>query len=239
MILRITLLAALIFRGHEARAQEPAKKSWKDTAELNLTNTTGNTKVMTLGINDLYGYDRARWGLELKAGLLTSRSQGAATAEQYNAGEKAIDKVTGSFYGYEKVGWDKNRFAGILSRYDASLGVGDVLLEKGSDKVSAEAGAGFIAERRPDKQNNFASGRLYGKYLRTLSKTANLSQDAEYLNDFKDAKDYRFNAETALIAAVSTRFSLKASYKWKRVGKPAPGFGKDDTILGAALILNY
>ena len=192
-----------------------------------------------MNLDNLFKYDWERTGLELKAGALAAREHGKTTDEEYNASEKMTRKVIGKFYGYEKFGWDKDRFEGVLERYNLSLGVGNELLSMEKDKLILEAGAGYISEERPDQVDAFASGRLYGKYTRTLSQTAIFSQDAEYLHSFKNADDYRLNAETALVVSVTARVSLKTFYKWKRIAKPAPGFIKDDTLTGLALIVNY
>lgn len=236
---RLVLAAFLLASAWAARAEEPARKRWKDAAELSLTNTTGNSRLTMFGANDLFNYDWGRTALELKAEAFTSRDHGRTRAEEYDASEKVARKLTGKFYGYERFEWDKNRFDGILDRYKFFLGAGDELLSAEKDKLIGEGGVGFVSEERPDKTNNLVSGRLYGKYTRALSKTASFSQGVVYLHDFKDATDYHLNTETALVASVASHVSIKASYKWKRAGRPVPGFGKDDTVTGMALVIDY
>ncbi|HNW45586.1 MAG TPA: DUF481 domain-containing protein, partial [Elusimicrobiales bacterium] len=126
-------------------------------------------------------------------------------------------------------------------RYDSSLGVGRHLLDSADDKLFAEAGGGYIWEDRlPGSSNqSFGAWRAYAKYIRTLSATANASQDLEYLGNLKDSKGYRMNAETALVASISTHFSLKASHVWKFVNVPGAGFRKTDTMNSMAIIVNY
>ena len=57
--------------------------------------------------------------------------------------------------------------------------------------------------------------------------------------NFKDGDDYRLTSVSAVTAAISTHLSLKASYTWKRMGKPPLGFGKDDTLTAVSLIVIY
>jgi putative salt-induced outer membrane protein YdiY len=47
------------------------------------------------------------------------------------------------------------------------------------------------------------------------------------------------NAETAIVASISTHFSLKAAYAWKYVNLPSAGFKKTDTVTSMAIIVNY
>src|SRR5687768_7378328 len=113
------IILALALLPAAAAAQEPAKK-WKDTGELSFTNANGNTKTTNLGLNNTFTWQGTRAGLELIGGALGARSNGQVTAEQYNASEKVTWKWTDRDYVYERIGWDKNRFAGIDSRLDFS-----------------------------------------------------------------------------------------------------------------------
>jgi putative salt-induced outer membrane protein YdiY len=217
-----------------------AVKNWKDTGELSAVSTNGNSKTQTTSLKDTFDWHREIYGLELVGGGLGSKSKGEVTAEQYNASEKGTVNVTPRNYGYERFAWDKNRFAGIQNRYDVSLGAGRELLNMPADKLIGELGLGYINEERiRQPRNDFASGRAYAKYTHVFSPTANFTQDAEYLANFDDASGYRVNTETALTTTVSTHVSLKVSYVWKRLNKPAPGIAKDDTIASAALLINY
>lgn len=223
-----------------AYAQEAAKK-WKDTAELSYVQTAGNSKTSTLAAKNLFNYDWEKAALELAAGGLGTESRDTVTAEQYTASQKVSRKLAGKNYAFEKTVWNKDRFAGIKERWDLGLGFGRHLLDSADDKLFAEAGAGYIFEDRlPGTENqSFGTYRGYAKYIRTLSATANASQDLEYLGNLKESDGYRMNAETALVASITTHFSLKASYLWKYVNTPSAGFKKTDTTTAMAIIVNY
>ena len=99
-----------------------------------------------------------------------------------------------------------------------------------------------MSEERTDSAiDAFGSERGYAKYTRVLSVTAEFSQDIEYVANLNDANSYRLRMETDLIVALSNakHISLKASYRWKRINQPVPGFGKDDTTTSLALIVKY
>jgi len=237
--MRQTLLAAALLSLAVSQAFA-GPRTWKDQAELTYLDSTGNTVVRTLGASDLFTVAIGTWSAELKASALDSKSAGVVTAEQYMAAEKLARNLTDRLSLFERFQWDKDRFAGIAGREDASVGVAAIVLKTAADLLNLEVGTGYVWEDRtvgPD--NEFASGRLYGKYTHTLSATASLSQDAEYLHDFSDANGYRVNAETAVIASLSTHLSLKASYKWKHVQEPPAGFRKDDGVPALTLVVNH
>lgn len=234
------LLIPVLALAAAAQAQEAPKK-WKDAAELSYVQTSGNSKTTTLSAKNLFNYDWQKAALELTAGGLGTKSGTSVTGEQYNASEKVSWKLTGKNYTFEKIAWDKNRFAGIKDRWDLGVGVGRHILESADDQLFAEVGGGYMFEdRMPGSENkSFGTYRGYAKYIRTLSATANASQDFEYLGNLKESDGYRMNAETALVASISSHFSLKASHVWKYVNSPSAGFRKTDTINMLSLIVNY
>ena len=236
-----TLIACIpLLLAAAVQAQE-APKSWKDAAELSYVQTSGNSKTSTLSAKNLFNYDWRKAALEVAAGGLGTQSRNVQTAEQYGAHQKVSLKLAGKNYAFEKTAWNKDRFAGIKDRHDLSVGVGRNFLDTADDKLFAEAGGGYIFEDRlPGSDNqSFGTYRAYAKYIRTLSATANASQDLEYLGNLKESKGYRMNAETALVTSISTHFSLKASRTWKFVNQPVTGFRKADEMTSMAVIVNY
>ena len=238
---RNAILAVLLCFAASVMAQEAAPpKKWKETAELSYVQTSGNSKTSSISGKNLFNYDWEKAALEAAGGGLGTRNDHAATAEQFNASEKVSLKLPGKNYAFQKTAWDRNRFAGIRSRFDYSLGLGRALLDLAKDKLSLEAGGGYVFEDRLNSDNQaFGSYRGYVKYIRTLSPTANASQDFEYLGNLKHPGGYRTNAETAIVTSISTHFSLKASYVWHYVNSPAEGFKKADTITSVSVIVNY
>jgi putative salt-induced outer membrane protein len=223
-----------------ARADEPPKKPWSNSAEVSILSTNGNSKTNTMKAAELFREEWAKALLELQGNALGSSDHGHATAEQYDAGEKVGFKFSERDYVFEKFAWDKNRFAGIRNRTNTSAGYGRKVIDSTSDKLNAELGAGYINEKHTDQsQKNFATGRAYLLFEHALSETARFTQDAEYLPRLDDPSDFRLNTKTALTASLTTHLALKASFDWKRQNRPPVGFDRDDTTTGVALVVNY
>lgn len=242
--MRQTLLALITLTiGSSILYSEDAKpdaKPWKNSTEASVASTNGNSKTTTTSLKNTFGYKWTRTGLEIIGGGFGSSSRDTVTAEQYFANEKITYNITERNYVYEKLGWDKNRFAGIRNRWDGSGGVGRLLLDFPNDQLNTELGGGYINEERIGApRNDFASGRAYLKYVHKFTGVSSFSQDAEYLHSFKDHNDYRVNTESALIAALSAHFSLKTSFVWNHVNNPVTGTIRDDTKVLAGLIVNY
>ncbi len=232
------LIASVLFSGSNAFSDD---KPWKETAELSVVSTNGNSKGTTISGKDTFTYQWKRSILELNAGGLGSESNDQQIAEQYYGNEKLTWDLIGRNYTFERLGWDKNRFAGILNRYDGSIGLGRHFFdEKNANQFMIELGGGYInEERQVPPRNEFGSGRAYTKYSYAFSPSSTVSQDGEFLHNFKDSDDYRLTTISAVQTALSTHLSLKATYTWKRSGKPPVGFSKDDSVTAIAFIVNY
>jgi putative salt-induced outer membrane protein len=219
----------------------PPPKKWKDGAEASFVSTNGNTRTQTTAAKNTFTYDfDKQTELVLEGGALGARSQGATTAEQYYAGEKAEQKIGDSDYLFERFRWDRNRFAGIAAMNSATVGAGRTLWNTKANTFNAEIGPGFVNEERIGQNHtDYASGRVYAKYVHTFSTTANFSQDGEYLQNLDDTKDLHINTVTALTTTINSVFSLKVAYTWKHWSAPPPGFIKDDTTTSIALIANF
>jgi len=223
-----------------ASAVEASTKTWSNSAEVSLVNATGNSRAQTIKAADDFKNEWTKGLLELDASALGSSDRDSVTAEQYEASEKLGWKLTELDYLLQKEAWLKNRFAGIRTHVESTAGYGRKLINGSIHKLTAEIGSGYINEIRTDSsQSNYATGRVYAEYLVALSSTSHFSQNVEYLPKWEDAADYRLTTETALVASVITHVALKVSYEWKRVSRPPVGFGKDDTLTSAALMVNY
>lgn len=222
------------------RAEEPAKK-WKDSAEASFVNATGNSRTTTTAAKNTFLYDfTALTQLEVNGSALGSKTRGQVTAEQYEAGEKVQHKVTDRDYVFEKYRWVKNRFAGLAHQHLATLGVGRELWKTKRNLLVAEASPGYVNEERVNApRRDFASVRGYAKYSFDFTESSKFSQDGELIQSLEDNRDNRITTETALVAALSDRFSIKNSLTWRHNGRPPPGAVKDDTLISVALIANF
>jgi putative salt-induced outer membrane protein YdiY len=219
----------------------PPVKNWKDSAEASFVNTNGNSKTSTTAGKDNFSYDfTKRDRLEIEGGGLGARSRQQVTAEQYYAGEKLQRRFDSADYLFEKYRWDKNRFAGVVSRQEISVGVGRPLWKTKTDLLTFEAAPGYLNEVRIGQSRvSAATSRAYSKFSHDFTATSKFSQDVEYIQNLADKRDSRINMETDLVTELSTHFAVKTSFNWKRSNFPPPGFAKDDEITSFALIANF
>lgn len=239
--MKYSLAAAIAFSVCALCAPHAAAKDWKDSAEFSVISANGNTKTQTISGKNTFTYDFTdKTNAAVEAGGHGARNEGKVVAEQYFASEKVIHKFTDLDYVFERYRWDRDFFAGFKHRHSFSAGVGRELWKTDKDLLIGEAAPGYFNEERiGDNTRTFASARFYAKYTRELSETAKFTQDAEYTQSLQNSDDSWINTETALTAAINSVFSVKNSFLWKHVSRPAPGKRKDDTVVSVALIASF
>ncbi len=238
------IAACFLLAAAGAFAEEtPANgKAWSDQAELSLVSTTGNTETTSVAGKNLMAYrftpgTVGSWKLE----GLYSKDDGRTTAESY-ATELRFDwSLSERVYSYALGGWNKDRFAGIDQRYYGGGGAGYKFLLGPRHFLASEAGLNYTAERYTDgTDSDFLTGRAFAKYEYAFSKKSRFLQSVEYLYDFSDSAHFRVNSETALVAALTEVFALKAAYTVRYDHKPVPaGLKRTDTRTSVALVANF
>lgn len=241
-ILKVTSLVLLsLFLG--LATVNAAEKKWSDEGELSSVNTGGNTNVSTFAAKNLvkYKFSEQFEGI-WKVSALSSKTEGVKTAENYASELRGNYLVSEHFYTGLTLGWFKDKFAGIDTRYYAGPVAGYNVLHGPKHFLKAEAGLDYVTE---DYTNNtssdFLRGRAFGQYEFHLTELNKFSQSVEYLYDFDNSTNYNINTVSAMVTVLSQNFSLKTSYEIKFDNEPigARLNKKTDTMLAVALLVNF
>ncbi len=246
MKIRMVLLSMclLLATTAAAGAGEPSKeeKPWKGQAELSYVRTTGNTRTTSLAGKSLLEYKfTPRTTGSWKLGALYSEDDGRTTAESYST-ELRFDRLcTERTYTYALGGWNNDRFAGIDHRYYGGGGVGRKFLGGPKHFLAGEVGLNYTREEYVDgSDSDFLTGRAFAKYEYAFSEKSRFLHSLEFLYDFSDSAHYKLNSETALVAALTDVFSLKAGYTVRYDHKPVPaGLERADSMTSVALVANF
>ena len=225
-----------------ATAQEAEDKSWSDSAELSYVSTTGNSSVETLAAKNLYTQKIAEhltflWKLE----ALNGKSDGVLTAERYFTDLRLEHAYAEHAYTYINSGWMSDNFAGVDKHVDVGLGGGYKFLTGPKSFLKSEAGVSAVNETYTDTtERNFTEGRAYTEYVYAFTKKNKFSQSIEYLYDFDNSENTRYNSETAVTATMTDNLSLKVSYRIKYDHEPTPvTLENKDTIFSTAIVASF
>jgi putative salt-induced outer membrane protein len=221
-----------------AQAEE---MKWQDEAELLYVDTSGNTDVTTFSAKNtlivpFYGKTKGTWRL----GALYGESDGTKNAESYFTEIRVDHSYTERLYSFGYGGWYKDKFAGIDARYYLGAGGGYKFFTGPKHFLLGEAGLTYTKEDYTDNtDNDFPGGRLFGKYEYHFTEKNKFTQSLEWLLDGSEFDNWNLNSETALLSALNSWLSLKASYLIKYDNDPVDNLKKADKILGVALVANF
>ena len=122
--------------------------------------------------------------------------------------------------------WDRNSDAGILNRYTAFAGVGNVWRDSDTMRFATSYAASYTNRSEetaePGKDPHFAGARLGWDYRQRFGEAAFYENELTANVNLTAASDYSFNMTHALSVALSTRLALRVGLQWLYEHEPAP-----------------
>jgi putative salt-induced outer membrane protein len=213
---------------------------WSGNAEISFLATSGNTSTSTFGGALEVDYKPAPWTVIFKANYLHAETDHVTTAEQFGGSLKGIRDLTPLLDVFVGAAYLRNRFSGLDGLFIGDGGMGFKILTGPAHKLRAEIGVGYTRKDQVvGEDRGYASGRAGLGYAWEFSKTASFTNDAAYTLDFSDSSNWYFADKAAITAALTSTFSLKASWAILYSNEPVPGFKSTDTTTAFALVAKF
>ncbi len=231
------LIAAAPLRAQTAAPPAPASaRSWTDTAQLSFVATGGNSQNRTFGFSDELKFDWTVSTLDFKAGgvradstthlryafmdptaprgyTLVDTATNAATAESYYLNGRYDRKISEKFFWFAGGGWERNRFAGILDRYSALAGVGNIWVKDDRTLFKTDYALGYTRETpvllTPGYIRSYATFRLGANYAQKIGASSNFTSDFAWTDNLRESRDWTAVSKNAFTAQMSARLALK------------------------------
>lgn len=221
---------------------EEKEKKWSDEAEFSYVKTDGNSDITTLALGNILKYKfseifDASWRLK----ALYGEADGQRNAENYMTEFRGNYLVSKRLYAYGLLGWFRDVFAGFDQRYYGGAGAGYKFLDGPKHLLDGEAGLNYTFEEYVDNtDDDFPEARVFGQYQYAFNEKNRFSQTLEFLDNLNESNKYKAVSVSAVIAQLSTSFSLKVSYEVRYNNKPVSAdLENTDTMLGAAIVANF
>ena len=219
-----------------AAGQADKKDPVSLTADVGFVNTAGNTEVTTLSGAEQLEATHGRWTFGQGLAVVYGRTSGTTTTNQWRANLRGDYGLTPLLGVYVHGGWERNRFAGISRRFEEGTGLSCKLIAAKRDHLDLEGGVSLNQQRdNAGVTVHFAAARAAASFKHLLTNAAFFEQTLESLTNLNDSQDERINSETVLVAPISKRIALKASYVVRFDNRPEPTFKKTDRLFSTGL----
>ena len=228
--------------GAAAQQPPPAPISGpvKLTLDAGFVNAAGNTNVTTLNLGDNFEYRGSSMGFAQFANVVYGRTGDSTTAEQIKGGLRVERKLVSVLHAFVGLTYERNRFAGLSRRFEEHAGLSLRMIDRPSDLWTFETGSSVNQQRSvANVVRNFLSLRFATLFRHNFTKTAYLSESAEFLPSMENSQDYLVNSETAVVVPVAGIVALKVSYLVKFDHLPEPGFRRSDRVLSTGLQITF
>ena len=241
-MLRKTLIAVAILIAvvcaSPLSAQDEPEIGWSDEAEFSLVATSGNSDATTWGLKNTL---HRRWEnalFELKVGGLrvetTVRTgealdtpsgpviltQTETTAEAYFVNANYNRTISGNLFWYAGAIWERNEFAGFTNRYIAEAGVGNLWIDKETQRWFTKYAVTYTDQEdvipNPDFDSTFVGLRARSDYLQKFGKNKNTTYENNTVVDLnlETSSAWRVDMVNSVSVTMTEQLALKAALTW-------------------------
>lgn len=245
-ILLVTALAA----AGAAHGQATLKPDGRFRAALGLgaSTSSGNTDATNASLS----FDGVRAGDHHKtsvyANVQYARAGGATTGEQFRLGGRHDQDLTPSFFAFGGLDLERNKFANLKLRSQASGGLGWHVLKSDELAFDIFAGLSYTSDRYIGPM--LIDGRTRGSYgyaglligeesTHKLSATTSFKQRLTVLPNLENTGEYRANWDAGLAVAMTRTMNLTVGATMAYNSEPGPGRKRTDTLLTVGVAVKF
>jgi len=233
------LYSGLVFAQSEV-VQDPSVLQVKNESELGVVQASGNSDIKTFNLQHKGELRKNDNTLGLKARYLKSRNAGLEAANLWKVGGRYERNVSEKFLGIVGQYLEADKFTNIRQRYGTDLGGKYYFVKSDQWYGFSELGGRHTRENfRVGGKNNFNSVRAYAESERKWTPTFSSKLWMEYLPNLTESRDWQFNSEASVSAAISTMFSIKTGYLLRFDNQPAGSFKKTDKLFTTSLVAKF
>jgi len=245
--LAIALSLALSGLARPSHAQDARKPPATEfNSDVSFVSVSGNTSITTLNVGERFIRRIAPWEFKQDLGAVYGKTDGTESSNLWRASLRADYGLGPRWAIYALTAFDRNKFAGIKSRFAEGVGAVARLIATDIDQLNIEGGFQVTQQRNLDGTNDhFNSLRGATSWKHVFSRGAYFFQSAEFLPNLDERKDLLVNSETAVVAPLSSHIGMKFSYLVRFDNLPALNASgtaplrKTDRILSSGIQISF
>jgi putative salt-induced outer membrane protein YdiY len=239
-IASVAVYLTFVLTGIGFAQQPPPPKPREAKAEFALVSTSGNASAQSIGAAAQVIFRPPRWELDAQTTFVRNEAEDVVSAKSFAARGRAGRVITPRLQAFGQHGYLRDLFSGIVHRNLTEGGLSYLVLQAGRNTLYADAGLGYLKERRTIGSSlSTPTAGTGARYKLRFSETSDLTDELSMSFDLADDGTWRLQHAIALTARVAAPLSLKLSNLLRYVDEPVAGFDDTDTITSAALVLSF
>jgi putative salt-induced outer membrane protein len=214
--------------------------------DVSFVDVSGNTSITTLNVGERFIRRMAPWEFKQDFGAVYGKTDGTESSNLWRGSLRADYGLSAHWAIYALAAFDRNKFAGITSRFAEGVGAVHRLIATDIDQLNIEGGFQITQQQNLDGTNdNFNSVRGATSWKHVFRPGAYFFQSAEVLPNLDETKDLLVNSETAVVAPLSSHIGMKFSYLVRFDNQPALNatgtspLRKTDRILSSGIQISF
>ena len=226
--------------------EEEKVLGWSNVTDLSLVITDGNSSTETFGFKNRLrrNWTRARYTFNVDAVRSNTADDPIAVirdpelpdydiitfdktldVENYFVENRYDRSITERFYWNVGLTWDRNKDAGIESRWIGFAGVGNIWWDRDDLKFNTSYGLSYTSRQEedetPDKDDTFPGFRLNWEYENQWGKVTVFENDWTYNYNFSNSTDWNSSMTSSIVVAMNSRLAMRVSLQWLYNNLPA------------------
>lgn len=239
-------LAVLVPTIVDAQEEEEKVLGWSNVTDLSLVVTDGNSSTETFGFKNRLRRDWARARYTFRVDAVRSNTADDPIAVVNENSDKGYDIVTFDktldvenyfvenrydrsiserFFWNVGLTWDRNKDAGIDSRWIGFAGVGNIWWDREDLRFNTSYGLSYTSreeeDETPDKDDTFPGFRFNWEYVNKWGKVTTFENDWTYNYNFSNSTDWNSDMVSSILVDINTRVAMRVSLQWLFNNLPA------------------
>ncbi|MGD8327805.1 MAG: DUF481 domain-containing protein [Acidobacteriota bacterium] len=238
-IITLTLIAALA-AALPAQAQEERTLGSKNSTELGIVLTSGNSNTTSFNVRNLFAYDWEQADFDWEFGYLraTSQDDRYAVGNENNfeivqpdsepdnnrlwSNVRYLRNINESFFWYGRMHAEKDEPADIDYRFTPSVGAGNTWSKTEMLTFLTGYGISYTAESLAlEGESSFAGYQLFYNLLWKIVPSTGIESDFVFDGSLDTGSNYRFDWYNGVSVAVNEHIALKSNVRFVYRNDPA------------------
>lgn len=211
--------------------------SWRGSAEMGASITTGNSRTSSVDGQLKLKYMTGPWTQYFKLGTLQARQNGNSTANRTIGEFTSHYQIDNRNYVFGTARASHDAFSGYDYQASVSGGLGRILWDTKAGKLAVEAGPGYRrAKVTGGPVESSAIARLHADFRYKVTDSSRFTQT---LSIEAGSDNTEMNAETGFSVAVTKTIAMKLAYTVQHNTHVPIGTQKTDTFTSINLVYAF